>query len=141
MDSKQVVQQQDRRVASGDTGIYTLTSGDLETVAEIERMKLLYIQEIESMSKRQAMNQLSSLLSNMQIFMEKYGFYQYLQEEVVEGEFTFSYIKKIVPLTDGDNEFLLKACEIAFVVWESVLKQLGFGVPTSSFRSSPQVDN
>ena len=34
MDSKQVVQQQDRRVASGDTGIYTLTSGDLETVAE-----------------------------------------------------------------------------------------------------------
>lgn len=87
------------------------------------------------------MNQLSSLMTNMQIFMEKYGFYQYLQEEVVEGNYTFAYVKRIISLTDGDHEFLLKACEIAFVVWESVLKQLGFGVPTSSFRSTPQVDN
>lgn len=128
------IQEQDAQIGSGEQGIYTLTASDMETVHDIEKMKNLFLMNVDTMGKRTSINQLSSLLSGMQILMEKYDKIEFLENTKIDG-YDFYYVKETIYLTEGNPIVLRRACEIAFTIWEMVLKQLGFGVPTATFRS------
>ena len=123
----------ERELAGNEKGIYTLTSSDLETVADIEKMKTAFVMETDSLTRYQRMGQIKSLLTTMQIFVEKYNFGDYLDKETVEG-YTFYQVLDGIDDTEGEAEFIRAASHIAFTLWESCLKSLGVGLPT--YRSS-----
>ena len=120
-------------LGGNERGIYTLTSSDLETIGNIERMKSGYLMELEGMQKSARIEQLLDLLSNMQVLMESYNFDDYLKKNLVNG-YSFYYVKDHVTDTDGELEFVRLASEIAFTNWKNVLRMLGVGLPT--YRSS-----
>ena len=133
----QQIQQQDQSISQGEVGIYTLTSSDLKAIDEIESMGRTYMMSIDEMGCEEAISQLSSLFSQMSIFMEKYGFSEYMRAAQFTG-YTFDYVKNSIAMTEGEPDLLRRSCEIAFSCWESVFKRLGVGLPTSSFRSKKE---
>jgi hypothetical protein len=114
-------------------GIYTLTSSDLGTINDLEKMKTSYLMGLDSMTPTDRVESLKSLLVNMQVLMEKYQFREYLKSNVVDG-YTFYYVQEHLAETEGELDFIRLSCQISFTAWEGVLKTLGVGIPT--YRSS-----
>jgi hypothetical protein len=110
----------------------------MEAVSTIKRMATSYMTDIYGLSKYQRIQQFDSLMTQMQIFAGKYGFTEYLKNEKIDG-FSFSEVKDILE-GDDDPEILLKGCQIAFTLFESILKKLGVGFPTHTFRAEVKID-
>jgi hypothetical protein len=120
----------DAAAGTGMTGIFTLTSSDLQTINDIERMRADFMMQLGYADPYESLSELKSLLSSMQILMSKYDFHD-SDEDVVKTKYDFYYVKDTIDMTEGDPELIRRACEIAFADWEKVLQRLGVALPTS----------
>ena len=106
---------------------------DLERIYQIENDRSYFMRNMHSYQPDDIVEKIQSLLSDMQVFMESYGFEDYMRDRYVDGV-NFYDVQRDMPYTQGNLELCRRGCTIAFLVWRECIRKLGSTLPTVSAK-------